>query len=42
LRIRNEEARNEKLRIRKPQSVKRFMKSIWKSHEVARGKGPLS
>ena len=27
----------EELRIRKPQNVIRFMKSVWKIHEVARG-----
>ena len=31
-----------KLRIWKPQSAKRFMKLVWKVHEVARGKVPLS
>lgn len=43
----NYEAKNvkwggEKLRIQKHQSTKRFMKLIWKIHEVAKGKGPLS
>ena len=32
----------EKGRIRKPQTANWFMKIIWKIHEVARGKGPLS
>jgi hypothetical protein len=30
-----------KLRIRKPQSARIFMKLVWKIHEVARGKGAL-
>ena len=42
----NKKAKNvkrggEELRIQKPQSAKRSMKSVWKIHEVARGKGPL-
>ena len=32
----------EKLRMQKPWSAKRFMKLMWKIHEVARGKSPLS
>ena len=31
-----------KLGIQKPHSATRFMKLVWKIHEVARGKGPLS
>ena len=31
-----------KLRIRKSHSVKTFLKLVWKIHEVARCKGPLS
>jgi hypothetical protein len=43
----NEKAKNAergggKLRIRKSHSVKTFMTLVWKIHEVARGKGPLS
>ena len=38
--MRNEEV--EKLRVREPQSAKRIMKLVWKIHEIAEGKGPLS
>jgi hypothetical protein len=43
----NEKAKNakrggEKLRIQKLHIPKRIMKLVWKIHEVARGKGPLT
>ena len=34
--------RGAKLRKRRPRSAKRFMILVWKSHEVARGKSPMS